>query len=57
MRKLFFASLMLIGTFGVLELATPPAQAIDCSLVRGLACPDGFVWSPIGNNCCRCVPA
>ena len=57
MRKLLFTGLMLIGTFGVLELATPPAHAINCSLVRCPGCEPGYVFKPTGNDCCRCVPA
>lgn len=57
MKKLFLTALVLLGTFGVLELSTPPAAAIDCSLVRCPGCPEGYVFRPTGNNCCRCVPA
>lgn len=56
MRKLLFASLMLLGTFAAVEMSTPPAHAIDCSTVRCMACPDGFVFSPTPHNCCRCLP-
>lgn len=56
MRKLLFASLMLLGTFTALEMATPPAHAIDCSTVRCMACPPGYVFSPTPQNCCRCLP-
>lgn len=57
MKKLMLAGLVALGTLGVLSVAPAPATAnIDCSLVRCMACPEGKVLSPTGNNCCRCVP-
>ena len=56
-KKLVLALLFLLGAFAALDLA--PAQAAPgvCAGVRCMACPEGFVLKPTGNNCCRCVPA
>jgi hypothetical protein len=57
MKKLMLAGLVALGTFGALSVAPAPATAnIDCSLVRCMACPDGTVLAPTGNDCCRCKP-
>ena len=32
-------------------------RRIDCSIVRCLPCPEGFMLSPSNGNCCRCVKA
>lgn len=55
MKRLIFASMMLLGTFGALELSTRPAQAVDCSLVRCMACPEGQHPKLTPPNCCKCV--
>lgn len=57
MKKLILAGLVAFGTFGALSVAPVPAAAIDCSLVRCMACPEGQVLSPTPGNCCRCRPA
>ena len=57
LKKTFVSALLAVATWGALSLFTPQAQAIDCSLVRCPGCPDGYVFKPTGNNCCRCVPA
>jgi hypothetical protein len=57
MKKLILAGLIALGTWGVLTVAPAPANAIDCSLVRCMACPEGYVFSPTPGNCCRCVKA
>jgi hypothetical protein len=56
MKKLIFAGLVALGTWGV--MATTPAQAEppNCAAVLCLTCPPGTVASPVPGNCCRCVP-
>lgn len=60
MKKLILASLVVLGAFGVVGV-TPKADAQNvpqaCWGVRCAACPEGTVWSPKPNDCCRCVPA
>jgi len=56
MKKLLGAALFAVAAWGVVTLLTPPAIAINCSIVRCPGCPDGYMLKPTGNNCCRCVP-
>ncbi len=56
-KKLILASLIALGAMGAIGLNAKQADAVDCSLVRCMACPEGQVLKPAGNNCCRCVPA
>ncbi len=55
MKKLILAGLVILGTWGITLIPTP-ASAGNCDGVRCMACPAGTVFSPTGNNCCRCVP-
>ena len=58
MKKLFLAGLVIAGALGAVQMSAPTAEAnVDCSLVRCAACPEGTVWAPKPNDCCRCVPA
>jgi len=57
MKRLILAGLVALGTFATLQVTAPQAQAANCDNVRCMACPDGYVWAPTGNNCCRCIPA
>lgn len=58
MKKLILAGLVVAGAFGSAATTTATAQNIPqaCWGVRCMACPDGTVWSPKPNDCCRCVP-
>lgn len=57
MKRLILATAVLAGTFGIANFTASEATAnVDCSLVRCMECPAGYVLSPTGNNCCRCVP-
>jgi hypothetical protein len=58
MKRILLAGLVLLGALGAVELTTPSAEAVGpCAGVRCVACPEGFVLKPTGNDCCRCVPA
>lgn len=58
MKKLILAGLVIAGALGAVTVTAPKADAnVDCSLVRCMACPDGYVLKPTGNDCCRCMPA
>ena len=57
MKRVFVAALFAAAAWGAVAVLTPPALSIDCSLVRCPGCPEGYVFKPTGNNCCRCVPA
>ena len=55
--KRVLATLVLAtAVFGIVQALTPTTLAIDCSIVRCPGCPDGYMFKPTGNNCCRCVP-
>jgi len=56
MKRLILAGIVTLGAFTAIAVTAPKAYAIDCSAVRCMACPEGQVLSPTGNNCCRCVP-
>ena len=57
MKRLLLAGLVAMGAFASIQATVPAANAnhVDCSLVRCMACPDGYVLSPTHNDCCRCV--
>jgi hypothetical protein len=58
MKKLILAGLVIAGALGAVSATAPKAEAnVDCSLVRCMECPAGYVLKPTGNDCCRCVPA
>lgn len=58
MKRVILAAFVALGALGTLQISAPAANAIDrCATVRCMACPEGYVFSPTGNNCCRCVPA
>ena len=57
MKKALAALVLAAATFGIVQALTPATVAIDCSIVRCPGCPEGYVFKPTGNNCCRCVPA
>ena len=54
MKRLILAGLVLAGAFGVAQVPTVSAQQVDCSLVRCMECPAGYVLAPTGSDCCRC---
>jgi hypothetical protein len=57
MKRLILAGLVALGTFTAIQVSAPQAQAANCDAVRCMACPEGYVWAPTGNNCCRCIRA
>jgi hypothetical protein len=57
MKKMLAAVLFAAAAWGAVAVLTPPAFSVNCSIVRCPGCPDGYVFKPSGNNCCRCVPA
>jgi hypothetical protein len=57
MKKVLATVLFAAAAWGMVTVLTPPVLSIDCSLVRCPGCPEGYVFKPSGNNCCRCVPA
>lgn len=58
MKRMILAGLVALGAFATLQISAPAANAFDrCATVRCMACDEGYVLSPTGNNCCRCVPA
>ena len=56
-RALFAAGVSAIALIGAVQLASEVRAANRCDRVLCLPCPDGYVLSPKGGNCCRCVPA
>lgn len=57
MKKLILAGLVVAGALGAVStIATAQNVPQACWGVRCAACPDGTVWSPKPNDCCRCVP-
>lgn len=57
MKRILLAGLVLAGAWAVSMIPTPAVADDPCAGVRCMACPDGTVWSPKPNDCCRCVPA
>jgi hypothetical protein len=59
MKRLILAGLVTLSAFGAVQVSAPKveAQQVDCSLVRCMECPPGFVLAPTGNNCCHCRKA
>lgn len=55
-KKLILAGLIALGALGAVGFNAKQADAVDCSLVRCMECPAGYVLKPTGNDCCRCVP-
>ncbi len=57
-KILFIAGVSAVTLVGALQLASEaPAYAGSnrCERILCIPCPDGYVLSPIGGNCCRCV--
>lgn len=57
MKRMLLAGFVALAALASTQIAAPAANAnhVDCSLVRCMACPDGYVLSPTHNDCCRCV--
>lgn len=56
MKRLILAGIVTLGAFTAIGVTAPKAHAVNCDGVRCMACPEGQVLSPTGNDCCRCVP-
>lgn len=58
MKRIILAGLVALGTWGVTNVPTATATEVPqaCWGVRCMACPDGTVWAPKANDCCRCIP-
>ena len=56
MKRIILAGLVALGTWGTANVVTATEVPQACWSVRCAACPDGTVWSPKPNDCCRCVP-
>ncbi len=56
MKRLILAGLVSLAALFAVQITVPNAYAGNCDGVRCMACPDGYVLSPTGNDCCRCVP-
>ena len=58
MKRLILAGAVTLAAVASLQISAPKASAnhVDCSLVRCMACPDGFHLAPTHHNCCRCLP-
>lgn len=57
MKRLILAGLVTFGALFAVQISAPEANAFGkCDNVRCMSCPEGFVLSPTGNDCCRCVP-
>jgi hypothetical protein len=58
MKRLILLGLVLLGSWGAVELTTPSVQAETICTVKCPPCPDGWVPAPPnGGQCCRCVHA
>lgn len=57
MKRMLLAGFVALAALASTQISAPAANAnhIDCSAVRCMACPDGYVLSPTHNDCCRCV--
>ena len=57
MRRLILAGIVALSAFAAVQVSAPQASAAGkCDGVRCMECPVGYVLSPTGNDCCRCVP-
>lgn len=56
-KRLILASVVALAAWGISLIPAPAAANDPCAGVRCMACPEGTVWSPKPNDCCRCVPA
>jgi hypothetical protein len=56
-RVLFAVGISAIALAGTAQLASEVCAANRCDRILCIPCPDGYVLSPKGGNCCRCVPA
>lgn len=56
MKRIILAGLVSLGALFAIQVSAPKAEAVNCDLVRCMACPDGQHLAPTGNNCCRCLP-
>jgi len=56
MKRLILAGLVSLGALFAAQVTVPKAEAVNCDLVRCMACPDGYHLAPTGNDCCRCLP-
>ena len=57
-RILFAAGVLAIVLAGAVQLASEAptfAGTNRCERILCIPCPDGYVLSPQGGNCCRCV--
>ena len=54
-RVLLGAAVTAIALVGAVQLASEVVAANRCDRVLCIPCPDGYVLSPKGGNCCRCV--
>lgn len=59
MKRMLLAGFVALAAFASTQISAPAANAnhVDCSLVRCMECPAGYVLSPTHNDCCRCVKA
>lgn len=57
MKRMLLAGFVALAAIASTQVSAPVANAnhIDCSTVRCMACPDGYVLSPTHTDCCRCV--
>lgn len=56
MKRMILAGLVTMGALFAIHVSAPQAAAVNCDLVRCMACPDGYHLAPTGNDCCRCLP-
>lgn len=57
MKRLILAGIVALAAIASVQVSAPQAGAapIDCSTVKCMACPEGYVFAPTQGNCCRCV--
>jgi hypothetical protein len=56
---MLLAGFVALAAIASTQVSAPVANAhhVDCSLVRCMACPEGYVFAPTPHDCCRCVKA
>lgn len=56
MKRLILAGIVTLSAIGATHLTANEVDTVrlDCSSVRCAPCPEGTVFAPEGNNCCRC---
>ena len=59
MKRMLLAGFVALAAIASTQVSAPAANAnhIDCSTVRCMACPEGYVFAPTAHDCCRCVKA